>query len=60
MLRTIVLVLTLVAGLNGCAHRGATRVVCDGGLRPINPPLPTGSVTVISPATTPEVAEKQP
>lgn len=38
--------------LSACAHRGATRMECDGPLRPINPPMPEHDPVSIAPATT--------
>jgi hypothetical protein len=63
MLNTIVRSFLLAALLAGCAHRGAVRVECDGGLRPINQSalLKDAPVTVV-PASSgaPKSGERQP
>ena len=37
--------------LSACAHRGATRVECNGALRPINATAPEHDPVTIAPAT---------
>jgi hypothetical protein len=49
--------------LTGCAHRGATRVECEGPLRPINRPAPLKDAPVtLEPASpdTPPRGETRP
>jgi hypothetical protein len=41
MLNTVIRCFVLMTLLAGCAHRGAVRVECDGGLRPINQSAPS-------------------
>ena len=44
--------------LSACAHHGATRVQCEGPLRPIN--LSPGEVTAEAPAKSGEVKDADP
>jgi hypothetical protein len=63
MLNTIVRSFLLTSLLAGCAHRGAVRVECDGGLRPINQPAPLKDAPVTVGPVSPELprtGERQP
>jgi hypothetical protein len=63
MLNTIARSFLLTTLLAGCAHRGAVRVECNGGLRPINQSVPSKEAPVtVAPASpeAPRTTERQP
>jgi hypothetical protein len=51
-IRLLALTLLSVVTLNGCAHHRATKVDCDGVLKPINQPAARGSA-IDAPAAPP-------
>ena len=52
MLRNVLLVGLFGALTMGCAHKGATKVECQGPLRPVNPPKTAESAPVnVEPAS---------